>query len=67
MYVEKRKKGEDIKYYLSHSYFIEGKVRKFRSYLGMNLREGDIALRKMKAEKILNEKMDKFYSKKEVL
>ena len=37
MYVEERKTGKNIKYYLVHSYRDKGKVRKIRKYLGRNL------------------------------
>ena len=37
MYIEDRKTGRNIKYYLVHSYRDNGKVRKIRKYLGRNL------------------------------
>lgn len=37
MYVEKRKAGKNLKYYLVHSYREGAKVRKIRKYLGQNL------------------------------
>ncbi|MBI1935344.1 Fic family protein [Candidatus Woesearchaeota archaeon] len=37
MYVEKRRIGSNVKYYLVHSYREKGKVRKIRKYMGQNL------------------------------
>lgn len=38
MYIEKRKSGKNIKYYLVHSYRdVHNKVQKLRKYLGINL------------------------------
>ena len=42
MYVEKRKSGENIKYYLVHSYRDNDGVKKIRRYLGRNLSNTDI-------------------------
>jgi len=42
MYVEERKTGKNIKYYLVHSYRDKGKVRKIRKYLGRNLAKEEL-------------------------
>src|SRR3989338_6900362 len=42
MYVENRKSGKNIKYYLVHSYRDKGKVRKIRKYLGRNLAKEEL-------------------------
>ncbi len=56
MYVEKRKQGDNTKYYLTHSYKIRGKTRKIRRYLGLNLSETEInTCRRAAEESILEE------------
>ena len=42
MYVEERKTGKNIKYYLVHSYRDKGKVRKIRKCLGRNLAKEEL-------------------------
>lgn len=42
MYVEKRKVGGNIKYYLVHSYREKDKVKKIRKYLGQNIAKEDL-------------------------
>ena len=55
MYIEKRKSGNSIKYYLVHSYRDKNSVQKIRKYLGSNLSKDEINKRKKEAkEKILN-------------
>ena len=55
MYIEKRKSGNSIKYYLVHSYRDKNSVHKIRKYLGSNLSKDEINKRKKEAkEKILN-------------
>lgn len=51
MYVEKRKSGKDIKYYLVHSYREKNKVKKIRKYLGRNLNKEQLEEAEKKAEK----------------
>lgn len=53
MYIEKRKAGKAIKYYLVHSQRDKHKVNKIRRYLGSNLSEEELKLKKHKAEKII--------------
>jgi Fic family protein len=50
MYVEKRKAGKSIKYYLIYSYREGKKVRKVRRFLGTNLSPKDIASAAKKAK-----------------
>src|SRR3989344_584171 len=42
MYIEKRKVGKNVKYYLVHSYRKKNKVEKIRKYLGQNLTRGEL-------------------------
>ena len=42
MYVEKRKTGNKVKYYLVHSYREKKKVKKIRKYLGQNLIKAEL-------------------------
>ena len=37
MYVEKRKEGKKVKYYLAHSFREGGKVHKIRKFLGKDI------------------------------
>jgi Fic family protein len=57
MFIEKRKLGKAIKYYLVHSYRVGDKVKKISRYLGYNL--DDKALQKLRigAEKIILEQI----------
>ena len=48
MYVEKRKFGKRIKYYLVYSYREEGKVKKIRKYLGIDLSNEELEIAKKK-------------------
>ena len=50
MFVEKRKSGKNIKYYLVHSYRDKAKVRKIRKYLGQNISKKELEIAKNKAE-----------------
>jgi len=63
MYVEKRKSGKSIKYYLVHSYRAKDKVEKIRRYLGSNLSREELGLKKEKAEKIILELLDELNTK----
>jgi len=58
MYIEKRKAGKSIKYYLVHSYRDNVKVEKIRRYLGSNLSEEELKRKKEKAEKIILELLE---------
>lgn len=42
MYIERRKLGKRIKYYLVHSYREKGKVKKIRHYLGIDLSDKEL-------------------------
>ncbi len=60
MHIEKRKTGEKIKYYLSHSYREGSKVHKFRKYLGTDLKSEKLEERKIIAEKLILEEIYKY-------
>jgi len=51
MYIEKRKSGKKVKYYLVHSYREGDKVEKIRKYLGSNLSKEKLKEKNKKAEK----------------
>ncbi|PIU62160.1 Fic family protein [archaeon CG07_land_8_20_14_0_80_38_8] len=53
MYVEKRKSGKGVKFYLVYSYREHGKVQKIRKYLGKNLSKEELRTEKLRAEKEL--------------
>lgn len=57
MYVEKRKIGKNVKYYLVHSYRELGLVKKIRKYLGQNLSEGELKNAKKRAKKQIQKKI----------
>ena len=63
MYIEKRKSGKSIKYYLVHSYRENNKVEKIRKYLGSNLAKGELKIKKLKAEKIILELLEEINTK----
>ena len=50
MYIEKRKSGKNIKYYLIHSYREKDRVEKIRKYLGSNLSKDELEKAKKRAE-----------------
>ncbi len=54
MYIEKRKSGINVKYYLVHSYREKGKVKKIRKYLGFNLSKEDLIKKKEQASFHIN-------------
>jgi Fic family protein len=60
MYIEKRKAGKKIKYYLAHSFREEGKVHKIRKLLGTDLPKEMLEERKNKAEKLILEEIEKY-------
>lgn len=60
MHLEKRKSGNKIKYYLSHSYREGSKVHKFRKYLGLNLSSKLLGERRRIAEKLILEEIHKY-------
>ncbi|MFW6233340.1 MAG: Fic family protein [Nanoarchaeota archaeon] len=53
MYIEKRRSGKNVKYYLVHSYRDGKKVEKIRRYLGSNLSKKELEIKKRKSEKII--------------
>lgn len=55
MFIETRKKGKHIKYYLAHSFREMGKIRKIRKYLGEDLHGEQIEEKRRKAEEQINE------------
>lgn len=60
MYLEKRKEGKRIKYYLAHAYREGKKVHKFRKYLGTDLNQTKLDKRKQIAEKLILEEIHKY-------
>ncbi len=60
MYIEKRKVGKHIKYFLAHSYREGLKNYKFRKYLGQDLKTGLLEERKKIAEKLILEEIYKY-------
>ena len=63
MYIEKRKSGKSIKYYLVHSYRDKNKVEKIRRYLGANLSKEELERKKERAEKIILELLEEINTK----
>jgi len=60
MYVEIRKFGKKIKYFLSHSYREGSKVHKFRKYLGQDLNPELLEERKKIAEKLVLDEIHRY-------
>ncbi|MEK6937017.1 MAG: Fic family protein [Nanoarchaeota archaeon] len=60
MYIEKRKSGKNIKYYLVHSFREGRKTHKFRKYLGRDLAREKLDERKRIAEKLILEEIHKY-------
>jgi Fic family protein len=58
MYLEKRKQGKKIKYYLAHSFREGGKIHKIRKYLGIDLDDIVLKERKEKAERLILEEIE---------
>lgn len=58
MFVEKRKSGKSIKYYLVHSFKDQGKVKKIRRYLGQDLSEVNLEKNKKRAEQMLLQQIE---------
>ncbi len=63
MYIEKRKSGKSIKYYLVHSYRDNNKVEKLRKYLGSNLSQEELEIKRKRAESIISELLEEFNTK----
>jgi len=60
MYVEKRKEGKRIKYYLSHSFREGDKVHKIRKFLGKDINKQQLKERIKKATKIILEEIEQY-------
>lgn len=60
MYVEKRKTGNKLKYYLVHSYRDKKKVKKIRKYLGQNLKKQELEEAKNRAKQRILELLKEF-------
>src|SRR3989338_7597715 len=60
MYIEKRKAGKRIKYFLAHSYREGSKVHKFRKYLGQDLKLNMLNKGKKIAEKLILEEIHRY-------
>jgi len=60
MYIEKRKEGKKIKYYLAHSFREGGKVRKIRKFLGKDISKEELKKRVSKATKIILEEIRQY-------
>lgn len=58
MYIEKRRQGNNIKYYLVHSYREKNRVKKIRRYLGMNLTSEELKKQKVEAKKLILSKIE---------
>jgi len=57
MFIEKRKSGKAIKYYLVHSFRDGGKIRKMRRFLGSNLSSRELAEKRKHIENIIHEQI----------
>ncbi len=61
MYLEKRKQGKSVKYYLVHSYRDEdSRVKKIRRYLGSNLSENELKRLRKGAEGLIKQQIEAF-------
>ena len=58
MFIEKRKQGKNIKYYLSHTFRENDKVKNIRRYLGQNLKEEEIIILQKQAEQYILKQVD---------
>lgn len=59
MFIEKRKIGKSIKYYLVHSFRENGEVKKIRRYLGLNLSAEDLKKAAQEAEESIHKELDR--------
>lgn len=62
MYIEKRKLGKNVKYYLVHSYREDNEVKKIRKYLGQNLNKTELEITEKKAENELKKRVEELYT-----
>ena len=60
MYIEKRKVGKSIKYYLAHSFREGGKMHKVRKFLGINLDPGTLDNRAKQTESLIIEEIEQY-------
>jgi Fic family protein len=60
MYIEKRKLGENVKYYLVHSYREKGEVKKIRKYLGVDLSNEEIKKRSKIAGEFISKVIEEY-------
>ena len=58
MYLEKRKLGSSIKYYLVYSYREKTKVKKIRRYIGLNISGEELQKAMQKAEKEIKKQIE---------
>src|SRR3989338_3833374 len=65
MFIEIRKRGENKKYYLVHSYREKGKVKRISRYLGSNLNEKKLIELRKRAEWHILSKIKELLSGKE--
>lgn len=63
MYIEKRKSGDTIKYYLVHSYREKERVEKIRKYLGSNLSKEELEKAKKRTEEKINQLLEEINTK----
>ena len=57
MFLEKRKQGKNIKYFLVHSFREDKEVVKIRRYLGQNLSKTELGKKSKKAESYIQEQL----------
>ena len=60
MYIEKRKDGKKVKYYLAHSFREDSKIHKIRKFLGKNITKKKLEERRKKAEKLILEEIKQY-------
>ncbi len=60
MYLEKRKSKKGVTYFLAHSFREGSKINKIRKLLGTNLSKEVLEDRKLKAEKLITEEIEKY-------
>ena len=58
MFIEQKKEGKKVKYYLAHSYREKDKVKKIRKYLGVDLSDLELARRKEEAKGFILEQIN---------
>jgi len=60
MYIEKRKVGKKLKFYLAHSFREGNKIHKIRKFLGVDLSDVKLKERKGKAEELILEEINQY-------